>query len=238
MSSLETVKNEELNSVHYSFDRAARAEEIYVFEAQQINLANQAIAKNNEEKQKALEKEREEQKKTLAEEQERLKSLTPEQKLYLEREAFFKKEVPQIIDEYKKESRQYRNFHNRLQWTIIIGSAIVTSATSATIFTNFVTVSYVLKGISALCSLFVTIAASVMGYFKYRERSNNLQKAADDIENDYEAVKLGTHVYLDKTREEAMGIFADRILKRIKEQKEEQQILEQPPDVKQLPANQ
>ena len=233
MSLLAEAKNEELSSVYLS--KEIREAEIYDFETQQINL----IARYKEGKQKSLErkKEAEEQKKKFEEEQKRLKSLTPEQKLFLERENYDKNEVCNVIDEYKRESKRYRNIHNGLQWSIIIGSAIVTSTTSATIFTNLVTISYILKGFSAFCSLIVTIAASLMGYFKYRERSNNLQKAADDIENDYEAIKLGTHVYLGKTREEAMGIFADRVLRRIKEQKEEQQILEQPPDVKQSPTN-
>lgn len=155
----------------------------------------------------------------------------------MEREKYYKNEIPQIIDEYKSESRRYRDIHNGLQWAVIIGSAIVTSTTGATIFTNLVVVSYILKGSAAFCSLIVTITASFMGYFKYRERSNNLQKASDDIENEYEAIKLGTHTYLGKSREEAMGIFADKILRRIKEQKDEQQILEQPPDTKQLLPN-
>ena len=238
-SSLEASQNEELNSI-YNFEREKRKEEIYYFEIQQIEMARQTIARNEEEKREAQirEKNAEEQKRLLEEEQEKLKLLTPEQRLFIDREKYYKNEIPLIIDEYKRESRRFRKIHNRLQWAVIIGSAIVTSTTGATIFTNLVNVSYILKGSAAFCSLIVTITASFIGYFKYRERSNNLQKAADDIENEYEAIKLGTHTYLNKSRDEAMGIFADRILRRIKEQKDEQQILEQPPDTKQLLPNQ
>lgn len=240
MTSLGSAREEELHTVVFSSEKERLREEIYRFENQQIILARQTIASNEKAKRdiQIREKEAEEHSKALKDEQEHLNLLTPEQKLHREREKYYQDRIPQIISEYRSESRRYRNIHNRLQWTVIIGSAIVTSTTGATIFTDLVTVAFVLKVLAAICSLIVTITASFMGYFKYRERSNNLQKAADDIENEYDAIKLGTHAYLNKTREDAMGLFADRILKRIKEQKDEQQTLEQPPDTKQALLNQ
>jgi hypothetical protein len=140
--------------------------------------------------------------------------------------------VPKIIENYKKDSHKYRNIHNIFQWTIIIGSTIVTSTTGITIFTTSPSFSYIFKAIAAVCSITVSIAAGLTGYFKYRERSMNLQKAADDIELEYEAIDLGVGLYLNKPRDMAMGIFADKVISRIREQKEQQQVLEQPPDAK------
>ncbi len=229
ISSLETAQNEELQVSHYISEASKKQkEQIYLFEIEQFYSARQMIIKKGEAAK---------HKKLFEEEQIRIKTLTPEQKLYAEREKYYNKEVPKLINEYQSESRRYRNAHNGLQWIVIIGSAVVTSTTGITIFTNLVTVSYIFKSLAAVCSLIVTIAAGFMGYFKYRERSTNLQKAADDIENEYEAIRLGTQIYLGEPREKAMGIFSDRVLKRIREHKEEQQILEQPSDVKQ-PQNQ
>lgn len=163
-----------------------------------------------------------------------IKSPIPtEKKLQRDRENYYRSEIPLIINNYKQEAVRYKGMQNKLQWCIIIGSAWVTFTTSATIFANSGVISFLLKLSSAVGSLAVTIAASSMGQFKFRERSNNLQKAVDDIENEYESIKLGIGSYSKQSREDALGVFADTILKRIKAQKNEQQILEQPPDVKQ-----
>jgi len=237
MSSLEAIKAEETADL-YSYQIPGRTQEIYDFELQQLQYANNTIREREEEKrekeikQKRLEEERE----RIRREEERRKLLTPEEKLYEEREQYYKDEVPKIIEEYKKEAKRYKNIHDRLQWTIIICSAFVTSLTGITVFTSIPILSYTFKSIAAICSLAVTIASSIMGYFKYRERSTNLQKAVDDIEYEHEAIKLGTYLYLNKPREQAIGIFADRVTNRIKEQKEQQQILEEPPDIKQPQA--
>lgn len=229
MSSLEDAKEEELGTV-MSYERTSKTQEIYDFELKQLNYANNKIKQQERDKinEEIRHRQSEERQKKIEEEEYRVRSLSPEERLYEEREKFYKEEVPKMIEEYKRESKKYRNTHDSLQWMIIIGSALVTSATSITIFTNVSTASYLLKGGSAICSLLVTIVAGFTGYFKYRERSLNLQKAADDIEHEYEAIKLGTHAYLNLPREEAMGVFANKIMSRIKEQREQQQILEQP----------
>lgn len=237
ISSLEEIQQEELNTV-YNYEAKSKKQEIYRFEIGQMDFVKREIRIRQQEQVEAERKQLEYEinQKEIQEEEERIKSLTPEQKLYEERERYLQSQVPKLIQEYKSESKKYRDIHNWLQWAIIIGSAFVTSITGATIFTDMPTLSFTLKLIAACCSLVVTIVAGFTGYFKYRERSTNLQKAADDIEHEYEAIKLGTHTYLDKPREEAMGIFVDKILKRIREQREQQQILEQPPDTKHMEA--
>lgn len=223
----------------YSYEKTRTEDEIWAFEISQWNSVKSIKEQNYREKleREARFKRQEELQTRLKEEEEREKLLTPEQKLYNEREKYYKNDVPKIIEKYKDESKTNRNTHNRLQWIIIIGSTIVTSTTGINIFTGSPIISYILKITAAIFSIIVSIAASFIGYFKYRERSMNLQKAADDIEHEYEAVKLGTHPYLNKSREQSLGLFADTVLNKIREQKEQQQILEQPPETKQLHLN-
>lgn len=236
MSYLEAIKDEELKSVYFESSKPEMLQEIYAFKDQQLSFARQVREQNKMEKREVERRQREyeEHQKKIKEEEDRIKTLTPEEKLYEEREKYYKSDVPLLIEEYKRESKQYRNTHDRLQWTIIIGSAVVTSMTSITIFISLPIFSYALKGFAAFCSLIVTIVASFISYFKYRERSMNLQHAADDIEYEYEAVKYGTDIYQGKPRDEALGMFANRIISRKREQKEQQRILEQPSEVKQI----
>jgi len=129
-SSLEAIKEEELASLPLGYDKKPKQDEIYGFEEEQFSLVEQMRTA-------------EEQRKKKQEEEERIKSLTPEQKLYEEREKYYKEVIPRLIDEYKRESKRYRDKHNRLQWLVIIGSAVVTSTTGVTIFTNIEMVSYI-----------------------------------------------------------------------------------------------
>jgi hypothetical protein len=211
---VEQMIGKELNKASGYFRQ--NKEELYTFERQQFQQALLVITQNHQQE----------------EEFDRISGLSPEQKLYEERERYYKYEVPKLIEEYRQESEKYRDTHNKFQWIIIIGSAIVTSCTSITIFTETSTISYIIKVTAAMFSLAVTIVAGFTGYFKYRERSTNLQKTADDIEHEFNAIKLGTHIYLGKQRDEAIGLFCDRVIKRIKEQKEQQQTLEQPSENK------
>src|SRR5437660_2876772 len=109
-----------------------------------------------------------------------------------------------ILEEYRTESKQYRKVHNRFQWIVMIGSVIVTSTTGATVLAETSQLSYVLKWASVLFSILVSISAAATGYFKFRERSSNLQETADDIEYEYKAVKLEIDRYTGKTKREAL----------------------------------
>jgi hypothetical protein len=78
----------------------------------------------------------------------------------------------------------------------------------------------------------VTISAGFTGYFKYRERSFNLQQTADNIEQEYTAVSLTIGPYKGKLPQEALVLFAERVEALKVEQRKREQQLEQPPDVK------
>ncbi|GCE18622.1 hypothetical protein KDK_24220 [Dictyobacter kobayashii] len=254
MKQLEGVRSEEIRSQIIDYKRQEISEEIFKFETDQLLIANEAIQQRQKQiaqlarqaekerfEQQERQKEREAKLKKLKEEEERIKSLSPEERrqeeLYKVREQYYKVDAPKLISDYQKEANKYRSVHNNIQNIVIIGSAIITSTTGITIFTSMPTVSFVLKVTSAALSLIVTIVAGFAAYYKFRERSVNSQKAADDIEHEYEAIKLGTHDYSNKTREEAMRLFSDRLLKRIRERKEQQQILEQSSDIKQIPKS-
>ncbi len=154
-------------------------------------------------------------------EAERFKSLPPLEK--------YKEEIPQTIARYKEESQHYRRLANYLQGIIIIGSVLVTSATSAVGFGLF---GDIFRWVALIFSIGVTISAGFIGYFKFRERSFNLQQTADAIEKEYMAVDLGIGNYSDKKPQEALQLFAERVELLKDEQKKRQQQLEQPPEIK------
>lgn len=111
---------------------------------------------------------------------------------------------------------------------IIIGSVLATSVTSALGFGLI----DALKWIAPVISIVVAISAGVTAYFKYKERSFNLQQTADAIEQEYVAVDLGIGYYKGKQQQEALELFAERVELLKDEQKKREQQLEQPPDVK------
>lgn len=114
---------------------------------------------------------------------ERIQSLTPLEK--------YKEEIPETIERYREESNYYRRIANRLQGFLIVGSVLVTSLTSAAGF-EF---GGIFKWLAPTFSILVAVSAGFIGYFKYRERSFNLQQTADAIEQEYNALQLGIRYY-------------------------------------------
>ncbi len=153
-------------------------------------------------------------------EAERIQSLTPLEK-YLE-------EVPETIKKFRIESKSYRREANISQILIIVGSVLTTSVSSAVGFG----LNDILRWIAPAISIVVTISAGLTAYFKFRERSFNLQQTADTIEQEYVAVGLGISYYRDKKPQEALQLFAERVELLKDEQKKRQQQLEQPPEIK------
>ncbi len=168
----------------------------------------------------------------LKEEEKKVQSQTLEEKLLKARTDFYEKDALIILDGYKNDARRHRSRHDWMQIAVIVGSALATSTTGATIFTGTTNISITLKIIAALFSLMVTIASGSMAYFKYKERSNDTQKAADTIEDDYNALKLGTGIYKGKSIEDSLSIFAENTNNTVSEHKKKQKLLDQPPDAK------
>ena len=153
-------------------------------------------------------------------EAERIKSLTPLEK-YLE-------EMPETINNFRSESNNYRDKANFYQILIIVCSVLTTSVSSAV----GIGLNNVLRWIAPIFSIMVTISAGFTAYFKFREKSFNLQQTADAIEQEYVAVGLGIGYYKGKQPQEALQLFAERVELLKDEQKKRQQQLEQPPEIK------
>ncbi|WP_188196780.1 DUF4231 domain-containing protein [Nonomuraea sp. SYSU D8015] len=130
-----------------------------------------------------------------------------------------------VIDDYRTNANRYRRVHNAFQSIIIIGSIITTAVTSAA-------GQIPLFGVLApFISIIVGISAGMTGYFKFRERSLNLQQTADDIEHEHNAAALGIEGYRRApSRQEALVDFAERVERLKDEQRKREQQLEQPPD--------
>jgi hypothetical protein len=77
------------------------------------------------------------------------------------------------IEEYRNDARGYRRIHNRYQTVIIIGSLVTTTIGTAAVRYN------VLEWVAVAVSFSVALSAGMTGYFKFRERSMNLQQAAE-----------------------------------------------------------
>lgn len=136
-------------------------------------------------------------------------------------------DVLTTIDDYRNNARSYRRVHNRFQTVIIIGSLMTTAISTAAV--KYGSLEWVAVGVS----FSVGVSAGMTGYFKFRERSMNLQQAADDLEQEYKAVELGISPYRSFTKEEDRLVeFAERAEHIKDEQRKREQQLEQPPETR------
>ncbi|ULR52256.1 DUF4231 domain-containing protein [Streptomyces deccanensis] len=137
--------------------------------------------------------------------------------------------VPGLRDDYRRGAQKYRNRHNRFQITVIVGSILTSVATTAAAEQGIW--SWIAVGLSAI----VSIAAGIISYFKFRERSMNLQQTADSIELELQAFSLRINHYSPGrvSTEEAPSAFAETIERIKDEQRKKELQLEQPPEVQQ-----
>lgn len=96
----------------------------------------------------------------------------------------YRSRMPEIIDEYRFESRRHRWKYNTLQIVVMVGSILASTLTAASLSQPG------LRWFAAVASLLVAVAAASAGFAKYRERSVSLQQAADSLEREYESVEL------------------------------------------------
>ncbi|MER6114032.1 DUF4231 domain-containing protein [Streptomyces hirsutus] len=141
--------------------------------------------------------------------------------------------IPSLRDDYRRGADKYRNRHNWFQISVIIGSILTSVATTAAAEQG------IWSWIAVALSAIVSISAGIISYFKFRERSMNLQQTADSIDLELQAFDLNIRRYRNLSPEEAAGYFAEEI-ERIKEEQRKKELqLEQPPEVHQsLPAGQ
>ena len=133
-------------------------------------------------------------------------------------------DVLDTIDEYRDRALRYRRVHNRFQNTILIGSLVTTGIATAAL--KFAVVEWA----AIVVSFAVGLSAGMTGYYKFRERSMNLQQAADDLEQEHKAVELGIRAYRKVAADQRLVEFAERAEGIKDEQRKREQQLEQPPD--------
>jgi hypothetical protein len=139
----------------------------------------------------------------------------------------YREDIPEVVESFRRESNKNRRMSNLFQNTIIIGSLLASSATTSSVY--FEPVRWIAVGISLL----VAVAAGFISYYKYRERSFNLQQAADSIERNYYSVELRAGKYNVATNEKAaFQMFVNEVEFLRDEQSKRQQQLEQPAEVK------
>lgn len=132
--------------------------------------------------------------------------------------------VPGFRDEYRRSAERYRSRHNVFQLTVIVGSILTSVSTTAAAEEGVW--SWLAVGISAL----VSISAGVIAYFKFRERSLNLQQTADSIDLEIQAYALRIRRYKGRSPEEASALFAEEVERIREEQRKKELQLEQPPE--------
>lgn len=132
--------------------------------------------------------------------------------------------VPGFRDEYRRNAEKYRGQHNLFQLTVIIGSILTSVSTTAAAEQGVW--SWIAVGVSAL----VSISAGVIAYFKFRERSLNLQQTADTIDLEVQAYTLRIRRYKNLPPEEASALFAEEVESIREEQRKKELQLEQPPE--------
>jgi Protein of unknown function (DUF4231) len=144
----------------------------------------------------------------------------------------YRDELPAVVATLRKEADRYRRWHNFFQGIIIIGSVATSAITTASV--SYEQARWIAVGVSAV----VGLSAGFTGYFKYRERSFNLQQTADSIEREYESVELRVGRYFNyKSEADAYKEFANFVENIRDEQSKRQQQLDQPTEAKREQAS-
>ncbi|WP_329524082.1 DUF4231 domain-containing protein [Streptomyces jietaisiensis] len=144
-------------------------------------------------------------------------------------EAFrnYRDSIPALLDDYRRAAEKYRTRHNLFQNAVIVGSILTSVATTAAAEQGLW--SWIAVGLSSI----VSISAGIISYFKFRERSTNLQQTADAIDQEIQAFNLGIRRYKNLSPDQATAAFAEEV-ERIKEEQRKKELqLEQPPEVQQ-----
>ncbi|WP_327285460.1 MULTISPECIES: DUF4231 domain-containing protein [unclassified Streptomyces] len=132
--------------------------------------------------------------------------------------------ISTLRDDYRRSAEKYRSRHNLFQLTVIVGSILTSVATTASAEQGVW--SWVAVAISAL----VSISAGIIAYFKFRERSLNLQQTADSVDLELQAYALRIRRYRDLSGAQASTLFAEEIERIREEQRKKELQLEQPPE--------
>ncbi|MCO5992990.1 DUF4231 domain-containing protein [Actinoallomurus rhizosphaericola] len=129
------------------------------------------------------------------------------------------------VERYRKLARRNRRYSNLLQWLIIVGSVTATSLTSAS--TGNAGYQQYFRWSAAGVSALVSMAAALVGYFKFRERGFNQQQTADAIEKHYRGAELRIEEYSEGDEKRVLQLFAQNVEVLKDEQRKRELQLEQ-----------
>ena len=139
----------------------------------------------------------------------------------------YKVHLPDQIESYRIAAARYRRLYNTFQALVIVGSVTASTLTAALADTSWA------RWITVTLTLLVSIAATLSTNFNLRERSNNLQRVADEIEHHYRAVELRLGEYRDVDESTALRALAEHVEGLRLEQGRRERELNQPPDLRQ-----
>lgn len=139
-----------------------------------------------------------------------------------ERRYSYRETIPAEVGRLRAEGRRYSRWHNGLQWLLILCSAAIPAVTA--LYDPPQPGKGLLIGLGAA----VSVITSVMGYYKFRERSFNLQQTADSIEQHLAALDLSIPPYGDIDEERNLAQFAEAVEALRDEQRKREQQLDQP----------
>ncbi|MET2715719.1 DUF4231 domain-containing protein [Streptomyces harbinensis] len=136
-----------------------------------------------------------------------------------------------VVDEYRTAASKSRRVGNWFQGFVIVASVGVSLLTTA---------SGQFPGLqwpAVVVSFLVAAATSLSGYFKFKERGANMQRAADDLEYEHTSAELGINSYRSlNSRAERLREFAERAEKIKLDQRKREQQLEQGPQIRGVQA--
>ncbi|MFD8599530.1 DUF4231 domain-containing protein [Kitasatospora sp. NPDC059646] len=142
----------------------------------------------------------------------------------------YRDSVVEIRDSYRRGAGKYRNRHNFFQVSVLVGSILTSVSTTASAEEGG------WRWFAVALSASVSISAGVISYFKFRERSMNLQQTADALDMEIQSLSLGIRRYKRLPPEEAAACFAEEVERLKEEQRKKELQLEQPPEVQQRDA--
>ncbi|MFF0714677.1 DUF4231 domain-containing protein [Streptomyces bauhiniae] len=134
--------------------------------------------------------------------------------------------IPEELDQLRQESHRYRRRHNFFQLLIIIGSIANAGAQS------FSDTTQPLKSVIIGLTMLVAVCAGITGYYKFRERSFNLQQTADSIEEHANAFRLGLPPYDSTDPAANLSLLTSKVETLRVEQRRREQQLDQPPETR------
>ncbi|WP_331757361.1 SLATT domain-containing protein [Streptomyces anulatus] len=139
-----------------------------------------------------------------------------------ERRYSYRDGIPAEVRRLREEGRRYSRWHNGFQWLLILCSAAIPAV--AALYDPPQPGKGLLIGLGAS----VSVITSAMGYYKFRERSFNLQQTADSIEQHLAALDLTIPPYSDADERQNLARFAEAVESLRDEQRKREQQLDQP----------